>query len=44
MSAIEVIVGIVAVVALLGIVGWRSGGMREQKLAREAERNKELDE
>jgi hypothetical protein len=43
-STIEIIVIVAAVLGLLGIIGWRAGGMREEKLAREAERHRELDE
>jgi hypothetical protein len=43
-TRLAIIVIVAAVLGFVGIVGWRAGGMRGQKLAREAERNKELDE
>jgi hypothetical protein len=38
-----VIVGIVVGLGVLAIIGWREGGRRAQKDARDAERNREID-
>jgi hypothetical protein len=38
-----IIIGIILGVGVLAIIGWREGGLRAQKDARDAERNREVD-
>ena len=43
-SQLLVIVGIVVGICVLAIIGWREGGARASRTARDVERNREVDE
>lgn len=44
MTSVELLVAIVAGFVVLAIIGWREGGARATRMAREAERHREVDE
>lgn len=41
MSSIEILILILAVIAIIVAIGWRAGGLWGAKMARDAEREKE---
>lgn len=44
MSQVEIIIAILAGLGALFIIGWREGGLRAKRSAREAELHREVDE
>ena len=43
-SQLLVIIGIVVGIGVLAIIGWREGGARASRTARDVERHREIDE
>ena len=43
-SQLLLIIGIVVGIGVLAIIGWREGGARASRAAREVEQNREIDE
>jgi hypothetical protein len=43
-SQLLLIAGIIAAIGVLAIIGWREGGARASRAARDVERNREIDE
>ena len=43
-SQLLIIIGIIVAIGVLAIIGWREGGSRATRAAREVEQNREIDE